>query len=111
LLTKYHEIYYSGNDEAYDEELKVLKFYLETMTECLSQSLYHGLSCQDAKWFATMIEFSICLIDNKLFKTYYRQEKSAYKIEAFESIYNKINKSNYDALRRVCWKLAKKHFK
>lgn len=111
LLSKYQEIYYTGNDEAYDNELNTLQMYLERMTECLNKALYHGMGAQDAKWYAGVVHFSVALVDNKIFRTYYRQEKSAFKIRAYESMYNKINKSNYDALRRICWKLAKSYFK
>ena len=51
------------------------------------------------------------LIDNKIFNTYYRQEKSELKIKAYESIFYKINKANLDVLRRLAWKLAKTYFK
>lgn len=111
MLTKYQEIYYTGNDEAYDKELEMLQLYLERMTDCLNKALYYGVHVHDNKWYAGVVQFSVSLVENKVFKTYYRQEKSEFKIRAYEAMFNKINKSNYDALRRVCWKLAKCYFK
>jgi len=111
LLSKYQEIYYTGNDAAYDEDLRMLQYYLERMTESLNKCLYHGLGAHDERWYAGVVQFSVGLVENKVFKTYYRQEKAEFKIKAYESMYNKINKSNYDALRRISWKLAKIYFK
>lgn len=111
MLKKYQEIYYTGDDKAYDEELTQLQMYLERMTECLNNALYHGIGSQDEKWYASVMQFSVNLVDNKVFKTYFRQEKADFKIKAYESMYNKINRSNLDALRRISWKLAKGYFK
>ena len=85
--------------------------YLERMTECLNDALYHGIGSQDEKWYASVIFFSVTLVENKVFKTYYRQEKADVKIKAYESMYNRINRTNLDALRRIAWKLAKGYFK
>jgi len=81
------------------------------MTECMNNALYKGLALHDTEWYGSILNFSVSLVNNKLFKVYYRQEKSDYKIQAYEAIYNKINKSNYDVMRRVSWKLAKNYFK
>ena len=55
LLKKYQEIYYTGDDKAYDKELDTLQMYLERMAECLNNALYFGTSCQDDQWIAGVI--------------------------------------------------------
>ena len=38
----YQELYYTGNDEAYDRDLKYLQEYLVRMTECIDNALQYG---------------------------------------------------------------------
>lgn len=45
MLERYQEIYYTGDDSAYDAELNRLKVILDQMTECLNKSLYYGIEC------------------------------------------------------------------
>jgi len=76
MLERYKEIYYTGNDYKYDYELAKLKVLLDNMTECLNTALYYGIESQDAKWYVSVLNQSVTLIKNKIFKTYYRQENS-----------------------------------
>ena len=45
IINQYQEIYYTGDDKAYDDDLNQLHYYLERMTESLNTALYHGVGC------------------------------------------------------------------
>ena len=77
LVEKYKEIYYTGDDEAYDLELNKLMGLLDKMIDCLNTALYHGISCQSDQWYAYILNKSIFLFKNKIFTVYYRQVKSS----------------------------------
>lgn len=112
LIENYQEFWYTGeNDKEYDQHIALLTHYLEQYTLCTNEAVYHGSDHQSVEWQIKMMESASYIAENKLLKTILRQEKNEERIKVFQSMFSKINTMNYDALRRICWKLGKLYFK